>query len=159
MTSLAAVGMVDLVAPPETITSVETSRLEASRAQLSRFAARARAFVQPEPQKRPPMTLAMALVINVIIVVPRLDDAWPRNGRRYPFLYYLHVGAFQNRLASLIRAIPVLRYIDQLRCFDMLTDRQMEEVRLFCILVDVLRAATGSSQTDPGKVIREYLRM
>lgn len=105
------------------------------------------------------MTLAMVLTINAIISIPRLDSAWPRNGRHYPIRYFVHIIEFQNRLIHIIDYLPILRYLVQLRCFDILTDRQMEEVRLFCIPVDVLREAMGSCESDHGPVLDEYLQM
>ena len=63
-------------APAETTVPVENPRPEISKAQLTRLAARARAFIQPESgnpvQRRSPMTLAMVLTINAIISIPHL---------------------------------------------------------------------------------------
>ena len=142
--------------PATTTSPVEDPRLETSKDLLTLVADRAGAFVQPDPQKRPPMTLAKALVINAIISVPLVDRAWPRNGRRYAIRYFSRITASQNRLARLMWGIPVLRYKSQLRCFDMLADRQMEEVRLFCILVNVLREVTGSREANHERVIKRY---
>lgn len=146
--------------PPVATTSpVEDPRLETSKSLLSLIATRAGFFVQPDSQKRQPMTLAMALVINAIISISRLERAWPRNGRRYALPHFARASTSQSWLMKLINGIPILRYKIHLVHYDMLTDREMEEVRLFCILVDVIREVTGSSEADHGMVIFGYFQM
>lgn len=41
----------------------------------------------------------------------------------------------------------------------MLSDRQMEEVRLFCILIDMLREIMGLTETDHLQVIDDYFQV
>lgn len=148
-----------MTAPIATTSPAEDPRLETFKSLLSVITTRAKSFVQTGTIERQPMSLAMALVINAIIFIPRLERAWPRNGRRYAFRYFTRASTSQIWLLKLVLGIPILRYQSQLVCFDMLNDRQMEELRLFCILADVIREVTGSREADHGMVILGYIKI
>lgn len=97
--------------------------------------------------------------INAIISLPRLDSTWQRNGRLYPLRYFRRITRFQSQLAQLLGYLPIRRYLVQLMLFHMLCDGQMEEVRLFYILVDVLRETMGCTEADHLQVIDDYVQM
>ena len=143
--------------------STENPRLHLAEAQVARFKARAQAFIQPDNEntnRAPPMTLAMVLIINAIIFVRLLETMWPRSGRHYSTLDSLvRINQFQTRLIKLLDFIPFKEYQRQLHHPDQLSDKQMEEIRWFCLLIHEMQSVTGKTCACGAEALGGYFRM
>lgn len=89
------------------------------------------------------MTFAIMFIINAIILVRRLEATWPRPGRIHRLRFLSHTMRPQTGLHWLLKLMSFGNYVHQLLKFDQLSDRQMEELRLFCFLIDELVEAAG----------------
>lgn len=138
---------------------MENPQDDAARAKLALFTARAQAFVQPETEsthRTPPMPPPMVLLINALIFVRHLESTWPRPGDRHLFRYLARIIKRQSQLLNFLVSLPFRRYCDQLARLDQLSDRQMEELRWFCLLLHELEGARGKKSPDGEHTRAEY---
>ncbi|KAL2108842.1 hypothetical protein VUR80DRAFT_3315 [Thermomyces stellatus] len=116
---------------------------------------RAQTFLQFERGERlypPRLSLQMVLIINAIIFVRSLEARWPRrrHHRRHDAVPHLNLASLlQRQVINLLLTLDFVRYSNMLRDIHNVSDKDLEVLRMFTLLVHELEAAVGRLAADP----------